>query len=184
MAEKKWKTISSRLALDEPWFKVRRDTVLLPSGKILDDYFVWVSGNIVLIIALTPDNKILLVKQYKHATDQIMIELPAGFADGNEDPEKAAARELLEETGYATQKMELLAKLSDNPTKQIGTTSIWLARDTELINTPKPDENEDIEVLLVDLAEAVQMVLEGKIWATGSVAGILLAWEKLKLPDK
>lgn len=178
-AERRWKTISSRLALDEPWFQVRRDTVRLPSGKILDDYFVWVSGDIVLIVALTAENKIVLVRQYKHATDKVMIELPTGFADGNEDPEKAAGRELVEETGYMGKKLELLAELSDNPTKQVGTTSVWLAKNVEPESATNLDENEDIEVLLVELPKAVQMVLRGEIWATSSVAGILMAWEKL-----
>lgn len=73
---KKWKQISSKIAFDNPWFKVRQDTVEIPNGQIIDDYFVWLEGRIVLVVPVTTNNEFILVKQYKHAFGDFVIEFP------------------------------------------------------------------------------------------------------------
>src|SRR5258708_32981468 len=101
----KWKVLSSKYGFDTPWFKVLLETVELPNGKVVEDFSMWAERDVVFLFAITKDNKIPLVKQYKHGAQEELIEFPAGYIDKNETPEIAARRELLEETGYDYEKL-------------------------------------------------------------------------------
>ncbi|OON71173.1 NUDIX hydrolase [Hymenobacter sp. CRA2] len=176
-----WKILQSELVVDHRWYKLRRDHVQLPTGQVLDDYFVSVRPNVVLVFCLTADEQVLLVRQYKHAAGDIFIELPGGVVDEDETaPLEAARRELLEETGYATDDVELLAEITDNPTKDTNRIYFFLARNARRVAEQKLDETENIEVLTVPLAEVEAMVLSGRIRVAGSVALCLLALRKLQ----
>ena len=76
----RWKTLKSDIVFDHKWYTLRRDHVELPTGQVLDDYFVSVRRNVALTFALTDDNHVLLVRQYKHAAGEILIELPGGLS--------------------------------------------------------------------------------------------------------
>ncbi|WP_205703426.1 NUDIX hydrolase [Hymenobacter radiodurans] len=176
-----WKTLTSELVFDHPWYKVRRDHVELPDGQQLDDYFVSVRSNVVLIFAVTEDEQVVLVRQYKHGFGQILIELPGGVVDeGEKAPQEAARRELLEETGYTTDQLELLLEVSDNPTKDTNTISFFLARNARLVADQQLDPTENIEVLTVPVTQVESMILSGQIRVAGSVALCLLALRKLQ----
>ncbi|MGY2133125.1 NUDIX hydrolase [Hymenobacter sp. HD11105] len=176
-----WKTISSEVVFSHRWYTLRRDHVALPGGQVLDDYFVSVRSNVVLIFAVTEDNQVLLVRQYKHGLGRITIELPGGVIDaGEKAPQEAAKRELLEETGYASEEIELLLEVSDNPTKDTNTTHFFLMRNARRVAVQKLDATENIEVLTLPLPQLESMVLNGQIQVTGSVALCLLAFRKLQ----
>ena len=83
---KKWKVLKSKYPINNQWHKVRQDVVELPDGRVFDDYYLWDSNDVVMVIPRTTDDKYLLVKQYKHGAGELMIEYPAGFVDKDEDP--------------------------------------------------------------------------------------------------
>lgn len=168
------------MALDERWFKVRKDVVELPNGKILDDYFLWLSGDVAMVVPVTADGKMVLVKQYKYGADEEVIEFPAGFVDAKEDPESAARRELEEETGYSADKLELLGEFSLSPTKSDGKTFLYLARGAVRTKEAKFDVSEDIEILVRPKEEVMGMVEKGEIKVSDSVAAFFLAIKKLE----
>ena len=175
-----WQTLRSDIVFDHKWYTLRRDHVRLPTGQELDDYFVSVRPNVVLTFPLTTDNHVLFVRQYKHAAGAVFLELPGGVVDEHEiDPLAAARRELLEETGYATDEVEPLAELTDNPTKDTNRLYFFLARNARQVAAQDLDETENIEVVRVPLAEVESMVLDGRIRVAGSVALCLLALRKL-----
>ena len=177
----KWKTIESGMALDNRWFKVRQDKVQLPNGKILDDYFVWESGNVAMVVPITVGNKLVFVRQYKHGTGEIMIEYPAGYVGETEDPAQGAKRELEEETGYVAEDVTPLAKVVHNPTKETGCLFIYLAKVTNKQDQKNLDVSEEIEVVELPIPEALEMIADGRIWVAGTIAGTYLALAKLGL---
>jgi 8-oxo-dGTP pyrophosphatase MutT (NUDIX family) len=175
-----WKVLKSEMIVDEKWYKLRRDHVALPNGLELDDYYVSVRPNVVLTFPLTEDNHVIFVRQYKHAAGEILIELPGGVIDEHEDkPNEAAKREMLEETGYTTDEVELLLEVTDNPTKDTNRMYYFLARNARKIAEQKLDESEAIEVLKVPLQEVEKMILGGELKVAGTVALCLLALRKL-----
>ncbi|QNH61161.1 NUDIX hydrolase [Hymenobacter sediminicola] len=177
-----WKTLKSELVFEHPWYTLRRDHVQLPSGQQLDDYFVSVRPHVVLVFPLTPDRQVIFVRQYKHAAGQILLELPGGVVDEGETCVlEAARRELLEETGYASDTVEPLLEVFDNPTKDTNSLSFFLARDVRQIAEQHLDETENIEVVQVPLHEVEGLVLRGEIRVSGSVALCLLALRRLGL---
>lgn len=176
---KKWKTIHSKLALDNKWFKVQQDIVELPNGKVLDDYLFWKEPNVSQIVAITKENKIILVRQYKHAIGDFIVECPAGFVDDGETFEDAARRELLEETGYNSKKMVCLGQVTHNPTKSCGIVKIFLTKNIEKTSSQKLDKNEDIEILELSIEEVLNMIYIGEIWTTGTITAMFLALKKI-----
>jgi ADP-ribose pyrophosphatase len=177
---KPWTTLHSELVVNHRWYQLRRDHVQLPTGQELDDYFVSVRANVALVFALTDDQHVVIVRQYKHGIGEILIELPGGVLDeGETSPLAAARRELLEETGYASDDIEQLAEVSDNPTKDTNRIHFFLARNARLVAAQHLDETENIEVLKVPLAEVEPMILSGQIKVAGSIALSYLALRKL-----
>lgn len=177
---KKWRTLFSETVFDTEWIKVQKDKVELPDGKIIDDYYTWRERDVSQIVAVTKENKILFVKQYKHASGEICIEIPAGYVEPGEDFEEAAKRELLEETGYKATDVEYLGKLIHTPTKSPGIVKVFLAKNVEHYSLQKLDEDEEIEILELSFHEARKMIESGEIWASGSIASIFLALNRLE----
>ncbi|RTQ46894.1 NUDIX hydrolase [Hymenobacter gummosus] len=180
MSIEPWKLLSSELVVDHRWYRLRRDRVRLPGGQELDDYFVSVRPDVVLIFPLTADNDVVLVRQYKHGAAAIFTELPGGVLDpGETDLAAAARRELLEETGYAAEALEPLLQVADNPTKDTNRIHFFLARDARRVAAQHLDPTENIEVLTVPLAAVEELVLSGQIRVAGSVALCLLVLRRL-----
>ena len=94
------KTISSEYISRHQYFTARKDSYQTDTGKIVDPYFVVELPMAAGVMAITENNEVVLVKQYRHPVGESMLELPGGFIEAGEDPELAIRRELLEETGY------------------------------------------------------------------------------------
>lgn len=181
-SSKHWKVLKSELVFDDKWYKLRRDEVELPNGKVMDDYYVSVRPDVVLTFPVTENGEVIFVRQYKHAAADVFIELPGGVIDDHEsNPKEAAKREMLEETGYTSDDVELVAEVIDNPTKDTNKIYFYLARNAYKIAEQDLDESESIEVLHIPVQEVENMVLSGQINVSGSVALCLLALRKLGL---
>lgn len=175
-----WKLLSSATALNEKWFPVRKDTVQLPSGKVVDDYFVWESPHIVSVIPVTTDGKLVLVQQYRHGVGQVLHQFPAGAVDKGEAAEEAAHRELLEETGYTCSKLVHLASLSPYATKMTGLDDAYIALDVVSTGDPKYDEQEESLVSVMSIEEVLDHIATQEVIMTNLPAHLLLALRYLK----
>ena len=175
-----WKKLSSEYALNSKWLKVRKDTVELPNGHIMDDYFIIEKKDVALIAALDSENKILLKEEYRYPIDDNLIELPGGtLEDGETDPLISAKRELREETGYVSDEWELLACNYDYPTKEANRVYIFCARNVKKVAEQKLDISENIKYKFVSTEEAVELCRRNEIKVNGTVSGILLVKDRI-----
>ena len=176
-----WELILSTKALDERWFSVRKDTVKLPSGKVLDDYFVWESPTIATVVPVTSEGMFVLCRQYRHAVDKIMYQFPAGAVGKAESAEAAAVRELMEETGYQAKKLISLGSSAAYPTKLSGWHHLFLAKDVDQVQEPIFDESEPIEVVVKTVDELWALIQNNEFQVADSMAAALLAFKKLQI---
>lgn len=98
--DKKWEVLNSEYLIRRPWLTARKDKVRLPSGVVMDEYYVLEYPEWVNVIAITTEGKFLMERQYRHGLQWIGYEICAGVCEKGETPLEAAKRELLEETGF------------------------------------------------------------------------------------
>jgi ADP-ribose pyrophosphatase len=122
---------------------------------------------------------VVLVRQFRPAINQIELGLPAGLVEEGEEPEKAARRELSEETGYAGGEWELLGALASSPSLKDNWAHLFLARGVAHVAPPQPDKHERVEVVLVPVRELLTKISTGEIVSSSGVAATLLALNKL-----
>lgn len=166
-----WTLLSSEMAFDHRWYKLRRDTVKLPDGRVVDDYFVSQRPNVAIAVPLTTENNFILVRQYKHGVQAITLEFPAGTFQ-SETPEMAAARELAEETGYSPSSMMGLGTCFDDSSKNSNLVHVFLASGCVLTGKQCLDELEaasGVEVVLMSLQEVTKALEDGEIRSMSSV---------------
>jgi ADP-ribose pyrophosphatase len=168
----KWQKLASKYLVKEKWATLRVDTCKLQNGAIKDDYYVLEYPNWVNAIALTKENKIILVRQYRHAADIISLELPGGVIDGDETPETAIKRELLEETGFSFTSCELLATLYPNPATATNKTYTYLLKEGIKTHAQHLDEHEFLTVEEYTLDEVKQLLKDNKIAQALHVASL------------
>ena len=176
----KWKTITSKKLFSETWMNIRIDTCEKPDGTIVTPYYVYDFPEWVTAVAITKDGKVILERQYRHALGITGLEIPGGCVDKTDASFDAAiARELLEETGYRFEKFEYLGETSSNPSTNSNLMHMFLATGGELVQEQQLDAGEDIEVILVNLAEFVQLVKDKQFIQSMHLTAIYLALEKL-----
>jgi 8-oxo-dGTP pyrophosphatase MutT (NUDIX family) len=160
----KWKTISSDYLFKDTWFTVRRDRCVKPDGKEVYPYYVYEFPTWVTALALTEDNRVVMVRQYRHAIEDTIIEIPGGCVDPTDKSlEDAIARELLEETGYEFSSYDYLGKISPNPSTNNNWMHMYLARGGRKIKEQSLDHNEEIEVELVSIEELKRLIKNHEI---------------------
>ncbi len=154
-----------------------QDTVKIPNGNIVKWDFIGHNGA-AAVVAVNPEGKLLMVRQYRNALDRETIEIPAGGLKSVEEPTKdAAARELEEETGYRAAKMELLLSLRTTVAFCNEKIDIYVA--TELTpGSQNLDEDEYINVEAYGIDELVQMIYECKIEDGKTIAALLAYKDK------
>jgi len=167
MREKK---IDGEIIYDGKVIKVIKDKVLCPNNKQAYREIIRHNGG-AAILPITKDNKILLIRQFRYAYDEVIYEIPAGKLELNEDPYNAALRELEEETGFKVDKLESLGVIY--PTCGYSSEKIYLYLAINMTEGVRHlDDDEFIEVLYVTLDEAKNMILENKIKDAKTIVAI------------
>lgn len=177
----KWKVLSSEYLFTEPWLTIRRDKCELPNGKLMPAFYVQEYPEWASAFALTKDNKVVMIKQYRHGIEEITIEVPGGVVDNGEEPGAAIRRELMEETGYAFDAFEFLGKVCANPSTGDNYMHMYLAKGGEKVGEQMLDESEDVEVVIYSIDEVKQLIRENKIVQSLHVSCIFYALNKLGL---
>lgn len=180
MKDIKWKTLSSEYLYKATWFTIRKDKCVTPDQKIIDPYYVYEFPTWVTAVALTEDNQVIMVRQYRHALGETIMEIPGGCVDDT-DPSLQAAieRELLEETGYTFTGYDYLGKISPNPSTNDNLMHMYIARGGKKVQEQQLDHNEEIEVYLFSIEEIKQMLKENTILQALHTTCLFYALNKL-----
>ncbi|HEY8545673.1 MAG TPA: NUDIX hydrolase [Acidimicrobiales bacterium] len=167
-----------------PVFTVLTDTVAMPDGQTAARDYIRHVGS-VAAVAVDEQERVVLVRQYRHPLQRVLWELPAGLRDvDGEDPALTAARELAEEAGLVAARWELLLTLHNSPGYSNEEILIYLARELDQVDDGFEFERVFEEATMtthrVPLDEAIAMVDRGEITNATTVAGLLAAWRRLR----
>jgi len=171
-----WKQLDRKTLVDTKFLKVYEDTVELPSGQIFDDYTVVKKNDIVVVVATDVEGRLIAFKEYKYAANDWLLTLPAGQVDGDETVEQAAARELLEETGYGEGEFDYVDTLVEYPTKDLHTITVVRARNVSLQKEVAHEATESIgDVQLFSMNE-LRTSIDRREWKiTTALAALTIA---------
>jgi ADP-ribose pyrophosphatase len=159
-----WKKVGSRLLGDFRIFTVRADTKISPRTKKEHEFFVIDSVNWVNVIAVTPDQQMVMVEQYRHGSNTVELEIPGGMIDAKDaSPELSGQRELREETGYAGTGARVIGDVWANPAIMSNTCYTVLVEDCRCVHPLEWDHAEELITTLVPLADVPGLVASGKI---------------------
>lgn len=171
-----WEVLSTRTALRDRWIDVTADAVRDGRGNVLDPFYTLSYPDWVHVVAITPADELVLVRQYRHGAQARTLELPAGAIDpADADPAAAAARELREETGHTAPAFRDLGALSPNTATHRNRAHTVLALDAAATHPTAHEAGEDITVELWPLARVLAGLGEGLIAQSMHTASVLLA---------
>ncbi|HYI25867.1 MAG TPA: NUDIX hydrolase [Thermomicrobiales bacterium] len=164
----------SETIYDASWLRFRIDDVRLPSGRASQRAVVERPKSVV-IVPVTVDGEVLLIRQYRYAAGQHLIELPAGLIDPGEDALTTARRELIEETGHEPGTLRILATVFMSPGYTDEQTTFVLAEGCSPVEH-EPDPDEPIRVAKIPLAEVTDLLIPGDMQVIQAQAMLGLMW--------
>ncbi len=169
----RWRRLSSEIVHDAGIFQLRRDDYT-HKGRPTHPFYVLETGTWINVVPITVEGEVVLVRQYRHGIREVTLEVPGGVVEESEEPSAAAARELLEETGYQGDPPVLIGNVSSNPAILNNRTHSYLVSNLRRVAEPSPDEHEDVEVERVPVGEIPGLIESGKIHHSLSVLALCL----------
>lgn len=160
---RRWTRLGADRLQDCRVFDLDRVRFAPPDGGSPREFFVVDAPDWINVIPLTPDDRIVFIRQFRFGIDDVTLEIPGGMCDGTEPPAVAARRELREETGYDTDDLVDLGWVHPNPAVQTNRCHTFLARNARLTGPPAPDEDEAFEVVTYPLADVPGLIRSGAI---------------------
>jgi ADP-ribose diphosphatase len=178
MSVKDWQEVARELLQDCRVFTVSKSTARSPHTGQSHPFYRIDSADWVNVVAVTARDELVMVRQYRHGEGRVTLEIPGGLVDPGESAADAAARELLEETGYRAGSVERLGVVNPNPALFGNRTETYLARGVELVGEIQNGHTEETAVELVPLASLRESLRAGRISSALVVAA--LYWFELE----
>lgn len=170
-----WRVLSRTPLLERAFLRVHQDHVQLADGREIEDFCVVESPDWAAVVCVTEDERVPLVRQYRHGLGQLSWELPAGALESGEEPLAGARRELLEETGFEAASWEPLLVASIDPARQVSRAHFFAASGGRASRFPSLDATEELETVLFEKAELLAMIDRGELVHGIHIAAILAA---------
>ncbi|MBC8872024.1 MAG: NUDIX hydrolase [Planctomycetes bacterium] len=179
MPQDSWTFLGSRYVGEYRVLRLREDRYRFePSGDEAD-FVVCESADWVLVIPFTADGQVVLVRQYRHGVQQVVLEVPGGIVDENESPMETAARELQEETGFTAESIQVIGRLMPNPALNDAYCHVAVATGCRRTAEPSFDPMEKIEVVLTASSEIPSLIRSGEL----SHAQVIAAFALLQMAE-
>jgi len=159
----RWQKLSQTTQAETPIFKLDQARFRHPVRGTEKNFVVINSPDWVNVLAVTPDGRLVLVRQFRYGTNAFSLEIPGGVMDPGEDPVTAGLRELREETGYTGEGARLLASVHPNPAIQSNRSHFVLVENVHLAHELDWDPDEEIEVSLQPVEQVLEMAHSGGI---------------------
>jgi ADP-ribose pyrophosphatase len=179
-----WLQTSAAILLKTRVFAVRALRRQSPRDGQTHEFWVIDAPDWVNIVALTPDNQLVLIDQWRHGSESVTIEVPGGMIDPGETPLLAAQRELLEETGFASDEWLQIGVVLPNPAIQSNRCTTFLARNCRQVAATHFDTTEECVLRLVPAATAADLIRDGSIDHAIVIAALSFAFLHGYIPDK
>jgi 8-oxo-dGTP pyrophosphatase MutT (NUDIX family) len=160
---KPWRELRRESLLDCRVFEVERSVAASPVDESTHEFFRVRNGEWVQIVPVTADDEIVMVRQYRHGSQSIVLEIPGGLVDPGETPSEAARRECLEETGYRVRELEMIASVNPNPAIHTSLLHSFVARPVERVAAIENTGTEQTEVVLVPIDRLADMLRADEI---------------------
>jgi 8-oxo-dGTP pyrophosphatase MutT (NUDIX family) len=171
-----WEILGSQYVVKDRWLTLRADDCRSADGQAIAPYYVLEYPPWVNVLALTPENKAVLIKQYRHGIRETILEFPGGALDEKDASIVAAAqRELREETGYAAEAWRETGAVYANPANHTNTIHCFLAFGAKCIHEPEREHTEHIEVLLMGVDELLERAYQGELRHPHHVVSLFFA---------
>jgi ADP-ribose pyrophosphatase len=172
MGQESWRTLGREYVYQSTWCAFRVDEVELPGGAKIE-YGVLESGGFAAVVPVTGGGDLVLVRQWRQPLGAFTLELPSGGVDAGEKPERAARRELFEETGYRAEGLEHLVSVHTSTGRSTEVCHLFRCAAVRGERGPRPEPTEFIRVVELPFGEALQRVSEGGITDAATVLGLL-----------
>ena len=178
---KKWESLTKESILDKnPWFEVYSESLLLPDGEVIPEYFRIEMPHYAAVFAVTDDKKIIILRSYRHAIGEVTLTVPGGMIEKGESPLQGIKRELLEETGFVAKEWEPLGGFVGNSTRGCGTYHLFFATGAKSVQKPDSGDLEELELLLWTPKEVEKAINEKKVQSLGVLSMLMLGLRFLK----
>ena len=178
---KKWESLTKESILDKnPWFEVFSESVRLPDGEVISEYYGIEMPHYAAVFAVTDDKKIIILRSYRHAIGEVTLTVPGGMIEKGESPLQGIKRELLEETGFVAKEWKPLGEFVGNSTRGCGTYHLFFATGAKSVQKPDSGDLEELELLLWTPEDIEKAIDDKKVQSLGVLSMLLLGLRCLK----
>ena len=177
----KWEVLTKEsILVKKPWFEVFRESVRIPNGEVIKEYYRIEMPHYTAVFAVTEDQKIMVLRCYRHAIGEVTLTMPGGMIEDGESPLEGIQREFLEETGYVAKYWESLGTFAGSSTRGCGTYHLFFATGAYPVKEPDSGDLEELELLLWTPEKVNHAIDEGLVKSLGVISMLLLGLRWLK----
>ncbi|MFI5282731.1 MAG: NUDIX hydrolase [Candidatus Dormibacterales bacterium] len=182
--DRRWKVQVRRSEFQgRPWLEVFRESIELPDGRVVDDFYSVEMQDFGVVAAITDRRQVVVERLYRHGPGRLTWSLPAGFVQEGESPLEATIRELREETGFEAREWTPLGRFVVDGNRGCGWCHCFLARGAHVVDVPTSDDLADVEVSLLEWARLIELLAAGEITELASAATLGMACIHLGGPE-
>ena len=177
----KWEVLTKEsILVKKPWLEVFQEKIRLPDGKVVPEYYEIEMPHYTAVFAVTVEQKIMVLRCYRHAVEKVTLTMPGGMIEEEESPLEGIQREFLEETGYIAKEWKQLGTFIGNSTRGCGTYHLFFATGARSLQKPNSGDLEELELLLWTPEDIEKAIDDKKVQSLGVLSMLLLGLRCLK----